>query len=179
MPPPAPTVVYGDLTPVLLRLSQRLAQRGVVASEQAVIIVDDPPNADDTPHVMGDRDLLLYAGDESPGPEDGGGEWDTRSHARLIVMARSRSELDEMGRARQILTNPAGGHYPFRGLVRRAVHLFFADDSLFGHNLLLVQPARWLSTRGPVRDKKDPTWVSSTLTFEFVYAVDLERPTTP
>ncbi len=178
MPSALPTVVYGDLTPVLLRLSQRLAQRQVVASEQAVIVVEDPsPEA--TPHVMGDRDVL-YGGDETPGPEvDGGGEWDTRSHAKLLLVARSRSELDEMGRSRQILTNPTGGHYAFRGLVRRAVQLFFADDGMFGHNLLLTQPARWQGTRGPVRDRKDPTWVSSTLTFEVVYEVDLERPTTP
>ena len=169
MPETSLRVELATIMPVLL--ARVIAKTGL--TESCVFLSQTPEIPYDTmadhivrlrieDHVF-DQDLLTTSG-----------RYDCRALVRMSLAVRTRLDIDQKPRDGSWLTHQTLGHLRLVHKVYQALVNFWPMDQQ--QNVLTVSPVITMSGDSPQRDRQQAGWGESTLTFGFVYVLDLDEP---
>lgn len=158
----------------MVAVRDKLLDYGVV-EELARII---PLARQETPKLVGERDIILRAGAEQVDPAVlGGGRNTTFARRTLEVICRSRNALDRAGSDAVWMLGDPDGHIRYEDQVIDALQIHFP----IAENLkpLFREPMRYMGVSQPRKDVQagSEKWGESVLQFEIKYLrkLDLTR----
>lgn len=145
-------------------LKAQLVARGVLNAECIHITARDS-----VPHFLAPQDILLRSGGETPHPDVivAAGRIDNRRTRRVLVIMRSRMQLDQADEDVTRLLHATNGHHALEDAVADALEIFLPEDT--DTNVIAAQPVRLTALSEPRPDPYDKDWVVSQWTLEIEY----------
>lgn len=155
---------------VLLALQAQVATITGLDLTRVIITAAEPA---DVPHHAAEQDILLRLGAEySELSVEGGGRFADLRRREVQVYCRSRLWLDTTDSDTARLTDASLGHVALEDRLLEAVQRWMplepADDPGAAVNAIAL-PGEAGGFSAPVRDRQDPSWVSSRLELSFQY----------
>ncbi len=164
---------------VILAVANELVKIPLLAGDTSRIRII--LEGEETPQLSSEREIVIRVGGGPVGPQNGTLRIRTACSRRFDLIPRSRSSLDRVRQARELLTQPAMGHLQFEHQIVDCIQGFQpAVNDVDITRALVDKPIRVLSIGPPTRlvgkqSNPDGKWCVSVISCEGVLTMRLDQ----